>query len=151
MCTRSTTLSPHRASSHGRSSLTRPGWAQRMEAQKQMKLTLEAEWKVRLSLRADGSKLSAEGDKLRAEGSKLCAEGDKLSAEGDKLSAEGSKLWSEGDKLWAEGTKLRAEGSKLSAEGDIGWFTAIISAFGNVTVSWKGDSCILPNGELYNP
>ena len=38
-------------------------------------------WRIRLSLRAEGSKLRAEGDKLWAEGDKLWAEGDKLWAE----------------------------------------------------------------------
>ena len=53
------------------------------------------------------------------------------------------KLRAEGDKLWAEGDKLRAE-------GDIGWFTAIIEAYGNVIVSWVGTSCILPDGDRYD-
>jgi hypothetical protein len=101
-----------------------------------MKLTLEAAWKIRRSLRADG-------DKLQDEGGKLWVEGDKLQAEGDKLWAEGRKLRAEGDKLWAEGRKLRAE-------GEIGWFTAIIAEFGNIVVSWDGSSCILPNGERYD-
>jgi formylmethanofuran dehydrogenase subunit C len=87
-----------------------------------MKLTLEAAWKIRRSLRADG----------------------------DKLQDEGGKLWVEGDKLQAEGDKLWAEGRKLRAEGEIGWFTAIIAEFGNIVVSWDGSSCILPNGERYD-
>ena len=56
---------------------------------KQKTLGLEFIWKIRLELRAEGSKFWAEGDKLWAEGSKLRAEGDKLRAEGDKLWAEG--------------------------------------------------------------
>ena len=80
-------------------------------------------WKIRLSMRAEGSKLQTEGSKLRAEGSKL-------RAEGSKLRAEGSKIWAEGDKLWAE---------------------AIIKAEGNITITWENDSCILATGERFDP
>ena len=103
---------------------------------KETKKILQFNWSIRL-------KLWAEGDKLRAEGSKLWAEGNKLWAEGNKLSAEG-------DKLWAEGSKLRAEGDKL-------WAETIIEFCGNIKLEWKWNekkqdsSCILENGEVFNP
>ena len=73
-----------------------------------------------------------------------------LWAEGYKLRADGYKLRAEGDKLWAEGDKLRAEGDKL-------WAEAIISVYGNISLTWeyvveKHDSrCTLENGEVYEP
>ena len=93
-------------------------------------------WRIRLSLRAEGSKLRAEGSKLRAEG--------------DKLRAEWIKLRAEGVKLWAEGGKLRAEGDKL-------WAEAILEAHGNIRIEWlyrdksKDYACKLETGEVFEP
>lgn len=66
-----------------------------------------------------------------------------------KLRAEGRKLYAEGNKLRAEGNKLYAEFDKMYAEGDIAWFTAVIKEYGNITVKWDGQSCILPNRDRY--
>jgi hypothetical protein len=71
----------------------------------------------------------------------------KLYAEGNKLYAEGHKLNAEGNKLYAEGHKLNAEGHKLYAEGDIQWYAAIIEAYGNIAVEFKGKSCVVGGDE----
>ena len=74
----------------------------------------------------------------------------KLWAEGDKLYAEGNKLYAEGNKLYAEGNKLRAEGDKL-------WAETILKFCGNIKLEWKyvedkkDYSCLLENGEVFNP
>jgi len=121
-------------------------------------LSLNFIWKLRLKLRAEGSKLCAEGSKLWAEGNKLWAEANKLWAEGNKLCAEGSKLCAEGSKLWAEGNKLCAEGSKLWAEGNKLWAEAILEVYGNIKMEWenynvekKDYECHLETGEIFKP
>ena len=91
-------------------------------------INLEFVWKIRLKLRAESNKLRAEGDKLWAEGDKLCVEGNKLGAEGSKLRAEGDKLYAESNKLWAE---------------------AILKAYGNVTVEWKDNGCLVNSKDFY--
>jgi hypothetical protein len=107
-----------------------------------MKLKLAAQWKQRLSMCAEADRLKAEANKLWAEGGKLIVDGKKLWAEGDKLVAEGDMLWAEAEKLWTDSDKLRAEGDKL-------WADAILEAYGNITLEWKDDDCILENGERY--
>ena len=104
-------------------------------AKKSGTITLAFVWRLRLSLKAEGSKLKAEGSKLWDEGSKLYAEGSKLYAEGDKL-------WAEGSTLWAEGSKLKAEGDKLWAEG-------VIEAYGNVPIEWHSSESCTVEGVAY--
>ena len=69
-----------------------------------------------------------------------------------------NKLWAEGVKLRAEGDKLCAEGDKLWAEGDIVFLTAVIAAYGNITMEWKNWNedkqsyeCHLENGLVFVP
>ena len=97
-------------------------------AKKSGTITLAFVWRLRLSLKAEGSKLKAEGSKLWDEGSKLYAEGD--------------KLWAEGSTLWAEGSKLKAEGDKLWAEG-------VIEAYGNVPIEWHSSESCTVEGVAY--
>jgi len=61
-----------------------------------------------------------------------------------------SKLLAEGDKLNEEGYKLLAEGYKFNEEADKLCEEAILKAYGNIGMKWKGSyECHLETGEVF--
>lgn len=54
-----------------------------------------------------------------------------------------TKLWVESNKLRAEGDKLRAKSNELWAETNELWAEAIIAKFGDVTIEWNNEGCIV--------
>ncbi|MDI9407838.1 MAG: hypothetical protein QM523_01165 [Candidatus Pacebacteria bacterium] len=86
-------------------------------------MKLEAEWQEFLTARA-------RSDKFRTEGDKLVAESNTFRTEWDGLRAGG---W----RICAKGRVLQVKGAKIMAKADLVWAEAIISAHGNVPVTWK--------------
>ena len=89
--------------------------------------------------------------KLDRDGAKLREDSYKLHIKGDKLHRDAGKLRMKGDKFHRDANKLRMKGDKFRVDARDNWVIAIIKAYGNISMEWKGGECRLENGEVYEP